>query len=177
MLLTVLLIAAAAILVLVIVIAMRPSEFRVSRSQRIAAPAERVFAEVADFRRWAGWSPWEGLDPKAVKTFSASSSGVGATYHWSGDKRVGEGEMAITEVRPGQHLGIAISFIRPFAARNTVAFDFTAEGGATTVSWTMSGRASFMFKAMGLFVDCDAMIGKQFAQGLSQLQATCEKAA
>jgi len=43
--------------ILAIVIATRPAEYRVSRSQSIDAPANGVYAQVADFHRWKAWSP------------------------------------------------------------------------------------------------------------------------
>lgn len=166
----------ALVIVLVIVIALRPSSFMVRRSQVIAAPPARISALVEDFRRWAEWSPWEGLDPNTVRTFSAASSGVGATYHWKGDCRVGEGEMVFTEVRPGEHLGLDIAFIKPFAARNQITFDFASGDGGTTVTWTTSGRSNFIAKAMSLVFDCEKMIGGPFEQGLAKLKSISESA-
>lgn len=160
--------------ILLIVIATRPPTFTVRRSLRIAAPASRIHRHVADFRAWTGWSPWEGLDPQTVRTYSANAVGVGATYHWSGGSKVGEGRMAITEIRPDQHVGIDIEFIRPFAARNRVTFDFVPDGDATQVTWTMSGRNSFMGKAMSLVFNCDTMIGGMFEQGLAKLKTVGE---
>lgn len=169
------LIAGLAVLaILVIVIATRPPTFTVRRSLRVAAPASRIHPHVVDFRAWTGWSPWEGLDPATVRTYSVKAAGVGATYHWSGGPKVGEGRMTITEVRPDQHVGIDIEFIRPFAARNRVTFDFAPEGDATTVTWTMSGRNSFMGKAMGLVINCDRMIGGMFERGLAKLKTVGE---
>lgn len=169
------LIATVAILaILVIFIATRPPTFTVRRSLRIAAPASRVHPHVVDFRAWEGWSPWEGIDPKTVRTFSADASGVGATYHWAGGSKVGEGRMTMTEVRPDQHVGIDIEFIRPFAAKNRVTFDFASDGDGTLVTWTMSGRNTVMGKAMSLVMNCDAMIGGMFERGLAKLKTVSE---
>ena len=88
-----------------------------------------------------------------------------------------EGVMTITDARPGEHLGLDIEFIKPFAAKNRVTFDFATSGGTTTVTWAMSGKSSFMFKAMGLFINCDKMIGDQYAKGLAQLKAISEAGA
>jgi len=57
------LILALVLIVLIIVISTRPSEFNVSRSTTISAPAEIIFAQVNDFHNWEGWSPWVKLDP------------------------------------------------------------------------------------------------------------------
>ena len=55
--------------VLVIVIAMQPSEFRVSRMASVAAPAPLVFAQVNDFHRWPAWSPWARIDPAMKQSY------------------------------------------------------------------------------------------------------------
>jgi hypothetical protein len=163
-----------ALAILLIIIVTRPPTFTVRRSLRIAAPASRIHPQVVDFRAWTGWSPWEGLDPQTVRTYSAHAVGVGATYHWSGSSKVGEGRMIITEDRPDQHIAIDIEFFRPFSARNRITFDFVPDGAATQVTWTMSGRNSFMGKAMSLVFNCDKMIGGMFEQGLGKLKVVGE---
>lgn len=159
----------AIVAVAIAFIATRPAEFAIQRSRWIAAPPERIFPHLSDLRAWAGWSPWEGLDPNTQRTFGAASTGVGATYHWSGDRRVGEGEMTITEVRPSTLLGLTIRFIRPFQATNHVTFELTPENEGTTVTWTMRGRNGFLGKLMGLIINCDRLVGGQFTLGLEKL--------
>jgi hypothetical protein len=41
----------------------------------------------------------------------------------------------------------------------------------------MTGKNSFMFKAFGLFVNCDKMIGGDFEKGLATLKPISEGAA
>lgn len=48
---------AALILILVGVVAMQPSDFRVERTAKIAAPQADLFAQVNDFHKWETWSP------------------------------------------------------------------------------------------------------------------------
>src|SRR5678815_4574661 len=91
---------AALVVVLVVVIATRPSSYRVERTTRIAAPPEVVFSLVNDFHGWDRWSPWAHLDPSMKTTFGGPPSGVGATYAWAGNDKVGEGNMRITESVP-----------------------------------------------------------------------------
>ena len=43
------------------------------------------------------------------------------------------------------------------------------------MTWTMDGTNDFFGKAMCLFVDMDAMLGKDFDQGLANLRAVVEK--
>ena len=76
------------------------ADFSMSRSTRIEAEPARVHALLDDFREWQKWSPWEGLDDNLHREYSGPDHGVGSTYHWSGNKKAGEGEMAITESTP-----------------------------------------------------------------------------
>ena len=160
--------------ILSIVIARRPATFSYGRSRLIAAPPERIYPLVEDFRAWTRWSPWENLDPASVRTYGATTAGVGATYHWKGNAKVGEGRMEIRAVQPPTGLEIAITFIRPFAASNRVDVTFIPGPTGTTVTWTMSGQNGFMAKAMGLVIDCERMVCTPFEQGLAQLAALSE---
>ena len=48
-----------------VIVALQPSDFRVTRSAPVAAPPSVVFAQVNDFHKWEAWSPWAKLDPAA----------------------------------------------------------------------------------------------------------------
>lgn len=159
---------------LVVVVATRPAAFRIERSTQINAPADVVFAQVNDFKRWDAWSPWAKLDPNMITTIDGAPHGVGATYAWSGNNQVGEGRMTITESRPNEKVGVKLEFIKPWQATNTATFLFDSQGQATKVTWVMEGTNTFMGKAVGLFVDMDAMIGKEFEKGLAQLKSVSE---
>jgi uncharacterized protein YndB with AHSA1/START domain len=171
----ILLAVAAIILVLVVIVAMQPAAFRITRSGSFAAPPSAVFAQVNDFHNWEEWSPWAKLDLAAKKTFEGPPSGVGTVFTWSGNNQVGEGTMTLTESKPDELIRINIDFRRPFKATNAAEFTFKTEGNQTSVSWSMSGQRNFIFKAFGLFMNMDKLIGKDFEKGLAQLKAVVEK--
>lgn len=162
------------VVLLLVVIWLRSSEIMVTRKGTMTAPPSAPFAEVNDFRRWRGWSPWENLDPNLNRAYEGPPAGVGSSYHWSGNKKVGEGKMTITESRPGERIRIRLEFIKPFPAVNEALFAFRAMGNQTEVTWTMNGKCNFMMKAMGLFMSMDQMLGRSFEQGLTQLKAVSE---
>ena len=116
------------IVVLVVVVGLalfinsRPSTYNVSRSATIAAPADSVFARLNDFHRWNDWSPWARLDPNMKTELSGAEAGTGAVYYWTGDKKVGEGRMTITESQPPSRVVIRLEFIKPFADVCTTTF-------------------------------------------------------
>ena len=161
----------------VVVVALQPADFRVTRTATIAAPPEMVFAQVNDFRNWNEWSPWAKLDPNTKNTFDGPASGVGAGFAWAGNKEVGEGRMTITESKPNDLVKMKLEFIKPFQAVNTTEFTFKPEGDNTAVTWSMSGKNNFMFKAVGLFMNTDKMIGGDFEKGLASMKSIAETAA
>jgi uncharacterized protein YndB with AHSA1/START domain len=171
MLIKILIAIAALLFVFVVIVALRPSAFQVMRSAAIAAPPEVVFAQVNDLHHWEAWSPWAKLDPTARNTYDGAPSGVGAGFGWSGNAKVGEGHMTITESRPYELIKFRLDFVKPFRGTNIAEFTFKPEGNQTAVTWTMSGECNFFAKALGLFVNCDKMVGAQFQQGLAQLNA------
>ena len=155
--------------------ATRPGAFTVQRAASINAPAERIFALINDFHAWALWSPYEKLDPAMKKTFSGAASGVGAVYAWSSAGKAGAGRMEITDAPAPSKIAIKLDFSKPFEAHNIAEFKLNPRGAATDVTWAMRGASPFMFKLMGLFVDMDKMIGKDFEAGLAQMKAVAEK--
>jgi hypothetical protein len=169
MIMNILIGVAIVILALVAFIAMRPTDFRVSRAARIPAPASALFEHVNDLHKWQEWSPWAKLDPNAKITFSGPEAGQGASFHWDGNSKVGEGTMTLIESRPSDLVRFRLDFMRPFKATNEALFTFKAAGNQTDVTWTMTGRNNFMGKAFGLVMDCDKMIGKDFEKGLANL--------
>lgn len=152
--------------------ATRPDQFRVQRSKRIDAPPDKVFEKLNDFHNWPAWSPWEELDPDMTRTHSGATSGKGAVYEWKGNKKVGRGRMEITESVPSQKVGIKLDFFEPWEAHNTTAFTLTPSGGGTDVVWSMDGSSPFMMKVMGIFMNMDKMVGKDFEKGLDKLGRT-----
>lgn len=164
-----------AILAVLGLAASKPGDFRITREAAINAPPAKVFALINDFHEWSKWSPWEKMDPAMQRTHSGAQSGKGAAYAWSGNKKVGRGRMEIIESTPPSRLGMDIEFMEPFQAKNKVEFTLTPAGGGTKLSWTMSGIRPFMLKLMGLFMNFDQMVGKDFEAGLRAIKEEAEK--
>jgi len=166
----------AVLAILALFISMRPSDFRVSRSATMKAPAEAIFTQVNDFHNWEAWSPWAKMDPNAKNTFEGPASGRGAKFGWSGSsKTVGEGSMTIVESRPSQLIRIQLDFVRPFKGTNDVEFTFKPAGQRTDVTWSMAGKNNFMGKVIGLFMDCERMVSEQYDKGLANIKEIVER--
>jgi len=156
-------------------VATRPDAYHVERSTTVEAPPATVFAQIDDLSVWKEWSPWEKKDPAMKRTLSATTSGVGASYSWAGNKEVGKGKMTITDSRPGEKVVEKLEFIEPFQSQAEITFKMAAEGpAATKVTWAMDGKHNFISKAFSVVKPMDGMIGKDFEEGLAGLKKVAE---
>ncbi len=165
---------AVIVIVFVGVVAMQPSEFRVTRTATISAPAPAVFAQVNDLHNWEAWSPWAKLDPGMKQTYEGAPAGAGAIYAWAGNNQVGEGRMTMTESRPSELIRIKLEFVKPFRGTNIAEFTFKPAGDQTAVTWSMTGQKNFVAKAVHLFMSMDKMVGGYFEKGLAQMKSVVE---
>ena len=68
-----------------------------------------------------------------------------------------------------------LDFLKPFKAQNTAEFTLQAEGeNLTIVTWAMHGPSPYLSKLMGVVINMDTMIGKDFEAGLANLKALTE---
>jgi uncharacterized protein YndB with AHSA1/START domain len=176
MLIDILIVLVAIAAIFIAVVAMRPTDFGVTRSGTIAAPPAVVFPYINDYHNWEKWSPWYRMDPTSKITYEGAAAGLGAKYAWAGNAKVGQGRMEITESRPNELIRMRLEFIKPMAATNTTDFTFEAVGGQTTITWSMAGKNNFVGKAMHLMVNFDKIVGGQFEQGLANMNEVIQAA-
>jgi hypothetical protein len=153
------------------------STYTVERSTLVDADVARVYDHVVDFHQWPTWSPWEDLDPALQRTYSGPDAGVGSVYEWSGNRKAGQGRMAITSAeRTDEHGTVAadLLFLKPFRSESTMSFVLHREGSGTRVTWTLVGPRTLATKVMGVFTSMDKFVGKDFEKGLGRLKAVCE---
>jgi len=165
---------AVAVLALLAFASTRPDAFRVERRLRIAAPAERLWPLVGELRGFNRWNPYERKDPLIKGQYAGTASGIGSRYAWQSDK-VGTGSLEITGQQPGRAVQMKLDFVKPFEAHNQAEFMLQpTPDGATEVSWRMHGPANFMSKLIGVFMDMDKMVGRDFEDGLQNLRHIAE---
>ncbi len=152
----------------------KPATYHVERSLTMAAPPQTVYAVLNDLHRFPEWSPWQKLDPAMKITHDGPPSGVGAKYHWVGNKDVGEGRMTITGSTPFESVEEKLEFLKPWESTSDVRFSIAPDAAGTKVTWAMDGNNDFMAKVMTVFMSMDAMIGKDFDAGLANLKRVTE---
>ena len=170
--------ALAGVVVLAVVVvagiaATRPGTLDIQRSIAIDAPATRVYALVADLRRWPEWQPDDERDPTATRTFGGPQSGIGATSQWSGKR--GAGSMLLTQAQPDRQVTVEVDFVKPFTAHNVNVLQIDPAGTVTHVTWRWHGQLPFIARVMGVFVDVNGALGKHFEDGLAKLKTIAER--
>jgi uncharacterized protein YndB with AHSA1/START domain len=163
--------------VLAVVVAWQPDTYQLERSTTIDAPAERVFAQVNDFKAWDRWTPWKKDDSNLKTKFPDPSFGEGATFSWSGDAEAGEGTLTILESKPGELVQLEQEFRRPVAGKCQMAFVLDPEGDKTRLTWKMSGDKNFIAKAVCLVMDLEKTLGPQLEKGLAAIKVAAEESA
>ena len=112
-------------------------KFKVSRSVTINAPADKVYALLAD-PRWKEWTVWNQRDPALDITYYCPPSGSGAGWAWK-SKTEGDGRMTFTTAEPGKRLGYEFYF-PDFGTTSTGDLLLQAAGSGTQVVWLMNGN-------------------------------------
>ena len=175
MLKTVALLAIAAVGALLLHAATRPDSFRVARSTVVNAPPEKLHALINDLHQFNTWNPYERKDPQLRGEYRGPAAGPGAMYHFQGNKDVGRGSLQILDSGP-RKVTMQLHLIEPFEGRNTVEFTLAPAAAGTQVTWAMNGASPFVARLVGIFVDMDRMIGRDFEAGLDALKQRAERA-
>lgn len=168
-------IAAVLVTALLAYAATLPDTFRVERAVNVKATPEKIFPLISDLQGWSTWSPYEKKDPAMHKHYSGAASGKGAAMEWEGNKDVGKGRLEITDTVPSSKVAMRLYMLAPIEAENDVQFTLDRQGDATAVTWAMQGSMPYVSKLVSVFIDMDAMIGKDFEAGLASLKNLAER--
>src|SRR5215468_7776941 len=102
--------------------ATKPDTFCVQRTTGINAPAERIFPLIANLKSMNTWNPFVEPDPAIKIAYSGPDSGKGAAHTWSGNGKVGEGRIEITDAAPSSRVTMRLDMLKPMKASNLVEF-------------------------------------------------------
>ena len=147
-------------------------KYSVSRSVTVNAPADKIYALVADPRRWKEWSAWNRRDPLMTITYSGAPSGSGAVWAWK-SKSQGDGRMTFTTAEPGKKLGYEL-YLPDFGTTSAGVLAMEPAGTGTRLNWVMHGDmgSNPIYRWLALLMD--SMVGKDFEAGLANLKTLAE---
>jgi hypothetical protein len=158
---------------LLIIALFLPDHYRVERSVSVNLPADSAFAAAADFSIRDKWDPWVTADTGAVTSFEIKPGYTGSRWNWKG-KKIGEGEVEITEVKPGKSFKAILRFLRPNRMTARIDWIFEPRGESTLCRWIISGELSYPANRLfGLFID--DILGASMERGLSGFKKSIER--
>jgi len=161
------------LLVLYIILAfVGPKEIIVQRKIAINRPVSVVKKKLGDFQYFHDtWSPWTERDLNMTYSYGGTPGEIGHHYAWSGNDRVGKGEMTLTGYN-GDTLLQRLSL----GGRGEAKSYFIMEDNnpSTNLTWGMRFNVGFFQRPPMLFVNMDKMLGEDYEKGLIVLKMRLE---
>ncbi len=157
-----------AVIGIAIYAAIQPSDFEITRTRVIKAPASIIFNNINDYKNWHAWNPWKEEDPSMTFSYPEITTGVGSSYSW--DSKEGKGKMETIAQEINTSLKQKLSF-KPFESFD-VNWDLENIENGTKVTWAMKGKKDFMFKVFLLFMgSMEKTVGPMYERGLEKLDS------
>lgn len=151
----------------------RSAEFLISREIVINSSPEVLFPYINNAQKSYEWMPWAESDPGVEIKFTGAPEGVGAKSSWDG-KQMGTGSSEVIESIPNQSVKTTLVYTKPFEMSQVATVSLAPTSAGTKVTWSVDGHNNYFFKLIGIFIDCDKMVGDQFLQGLNKLKKIVE---
>ena len=150
-----------------IYVAVQPNSYDVQRSQLIPAPAEVIYANINDIKKWDEWGPWHDEDSTITTTYSENTIGIGAKSSWT--SKDGPGNMELVGTVPNKSVDLKMQF--GDYTPSDVLWTFEETEGGTNVTWRMKNDDNpFFFKLIGVFYGgMEKMLGEMEENGLNNL--------
>ncbi len=154
--------------------ASRPAELAIDRVIVISATPEVIFPHINNSQKANEWMPWQATDAGLKMIYAGPAEGVGSKSSWDSSGQMGAGEALVVESVPSQVVKTQLTYTKPFQMSQLAEISLTPENGGTRVKWAVTGKNGFVFRLMGIFMNCDKLIGDQFEKGLANLKSKVE---
>jgi effector-binding domain-containing protein len=168
------LIAIAALFAVYLVLcAIGISKFSTNGSIVINAPADQVFNEISDFKKWPAWSPWAKRDKNMKNEYAGNAGEIGHKNSWESESE-GNGSQEIIEIKANEYIKTKLIFT-DFDGETFTDLKLVQDGDKTNVTWGMDG-SEFPFLARGIMflMGGNSMIEKDYDEGLANLKKLVE---
>ena len=163
----------AILAILAIVAFLLPKKYKVERSAFIESSPEIVYSMTSNFQQWHLWAPWtKETDSTVIFEMTGEPAQVGTSWKWDGTI-LGNGEMILTELSPGQLVAYDLAFDKG-KYRSKGKFVIENLQDSLKVSWFDEGDLGYnpISRYMGLFMG--RMMGPDFEKGLAKLKVVAE---
>jgi len=168
------LVIVALIILLVIIAFLLPGTYHIVRSTVIRSDKAVIYDLTSNLNKWDVWTPWtKQIDSTAIFELVGPDGQVGTLRKWDG-KVIGNGQMSLTELIPGQLVGYDLSFQHgKYNSKGKLIIE--SAGDSCKVSWTDEGDLGYnpINRYMGLFMG--KMLAPDFDKGLAKLKKIAEE--
>ncbi len=152
-------------------------DYKISREITISKPNQEVFDYLKLLKNQNNFSVWATADPNMKKEFKGTDGTIGFVSAWDSNvKNVGKGEQEIIGIIEGQRIDYEIRFFKPMESKDHAYMLLEPiNENSTKIKWGFNGKMVYPTNLMLLFLNMDAMLGKDLEQGLQNLKTIVEK--
>jgi hypothetical protein len=151
--------------------------YTVERSISINRPKQAVYDYIKYLKNQNDFSVWAKIDPNMKMDYRGTDATVGFVSAWDSPvKEAGKGEQEILKISEGERIDYIIRFFKPMKSTDNAYLALNSMNDSTTsVIWAIYGNMKYPTNLSLLFINMDAMLGKDLSGGLSNLKALLEK--
>jgi hypothetical protein len=163
--------------IVLLVAAFVKKNYSVERELTINQPKQVVFDYTKFLKNQNKYSVWAKIDPTMKTEFRGTDGTVGFVSAWdSPNKDAGSGEQEITGIDEGNKIDYEIRFFKPMKSTDKAFMSFeSVNDSVTNVKWGIYGKLKYPMNISFLFMNMDAMLGKDLEGGLNNLKIIIEK--
>jgi len=154
--------------VLIIIAFLLPKSYHVESNTLMANNKSLIYNLTSNLNKWDLWTSWKQKDTGAVYELIGPDGHVGTTRKWEG-KTIGNGQMTLTQLVPGELVGYDLSFqYGKYQSKGKITIETV--GDSSKVSWIDEGDLGYnpLSRYMGLFMG--RMLIPDFNKGLAKLK-------
>jgi hypothetical protein len=162
------------VLLLLVLHLIAPKEAKLERSVLISASKEAIFPYILYFVKRDEWSPWMEMDSNVKTELEGEDGTLNAVWRWEGNNKVGKGHQKNTNIVPNESVDTIVTFEKPWQSQAGSYLRLEEKTDATMVRWGFSTKMSFPFTILGLLMNMDKAVGKDYEKGLNKLKKLVE---
>ena len=151
-------------------------DYSVERQVTLNKPKKMVFDYVKYLKNQGKYSVWAKIDPNMKTEYRGTDGTVGFVSAWDSQVRdAGKGEQEITGIDDGKRIDYEIRFYKPMKSTDNAYMSFeNVNDSVTNVKWVFYGKVKYPMNLSLLFMNMDAMLGKDLENGLGNLKTILE---
>jgi hypothetical protein len=162
------------VLLLLVLHLIAPKEAKLERSVLISASKEAIFSLHSVFCKTRRMVALDGNGLERETELEGEDGTLNAVWRWEGNNKVGKGHQKNTNIVPNESVDTIVTFEKPWQSQAGSYLRLEEKTDATMVRWGFSTKMSFPFTILGLLMNMDKAVGKDYEKGLNKLKKLVE---